>query len=147
MAQLSAASDHEPVVAKILSFFPHVCVSEEPLWMTLDPEIQEERSALAENARDEAEGRMDPIEFRGDVVPPDGPPLAWVSLWDGLYVNRYGEHVPAVLRQCGYVLWDQSRWAKLGGPEGLISEQWYVIGDLDILGAILTQSTMANILG
>ncbi|KAH6627922.1 hypothetical protein F5144DRAFT_594048 [Chaetomium tenue] len=79
--------------------------------------------STAVNARDEAQQRRDPMEFRGDIVPPDGPPLAWVLLWGGIYANLYGEYTPSSLKDWGFVMWDERRLVELGVKD-LVSIQW-----------------------
>ncbi|KAL2192587.1 hypothetical protein P885DRAFT_72864 [Corynascus similis CBS 632.67] len=81
------------------------------------------------NPRDEAERRRDPLEFAGDAVPPNGPPLGWVLLWSGTYANIYGEYVPEIVRKWGYVMWDERRWAELGARD-LVAKQWETAPDL-----------------
>jgi hypothetical protein len=63
------------------------------------------------------------MKFGGDVVPPDGPPLAWVLLWGGVYANLYGQYTPSSLRYWGYVMWDERRWIEMGAKD-LVSRQW-----------------------
>ncbi|TRX91146.1 hypothetical protein FHL15_007934 [Xylaria flabelliformis] len=75
------------------------------------------------NARDQAEQRKDPIYFLGDSLPLNGPPLGWVFLWHGVYVNFYGQLAPTRLKRWGYVMWDAERWHGLGAEE-LITKQW-----------------------
>ena len=63
------------------------------------------------------------MEFGGDILPPDGPPLAWVLLWGGIYANLYGEYTPSWLKDWGYVMWDERRLVELGVTD-LVSRQW-----------------------
>lgn len=63
------------------------------------------------------------MEFAGDTVPPDAPPMAWVLLWDGKYANVYDDFVPAGLKECGYVMWDARRLAEAGLEEAIF-KQW-----------------------
>ena len=77
------------------------------------------------NARDEAEARMDPVQFTSDV--PLGLPFGWALLWNGVYSNIFGEYVPRTVREWGYVMWDQSRWDQLGD---LVWRQWETVQDL-----------------
>ncbi|KAI1126494.1 hypothetical protein F5Y10DRAFT_293754 [Nemania abortiva] len=74
-------------------------------------------------ARDEAQQRQDPMQFSGDSLPPNGPPLAWVLLWGGKYVHVYGNLVPESLKRWGYVMWDARRWTETAS-EGLIAKEW-----------------------
>ncbi|KAI0436547.1 hypothetical protein F4803DRAFT_572328 [Xylaria telfairii] len=81
------------------------------------------RFANSPNDKDMAEQRADSMEFLGDSLPLDGPPLAWVVLWDGIYVNLYGEFTPNSLKRWGYVMWDASRWDGMRVDE-LIALLW-----------------------
>ncbi|KAH6854537.1 hypothetical protein B0I37DRAFT_362267 [Chaetomium sp. MPI-CAGE-AT-0009] len=92
-------------------------------------QIVRREEATSVNARDEAERRRDPMKFEGDVVPPDGPPLAWVLLWSGIYANIFGEHTPASIKDWGYVMWDERRWTELGAKD-LVVRQWETEPDL-----------------
>ncbi|KAI1754205.1 hypothetical protein F4782DRAFT_493622 [Xylaria castorea] len=82
-----------------------------------------DRSPDFPNARDQAEQRHDSMNFLSDSLPLDGPPLAWVLLWHGVYVNHYGDFTPKSLKRWGYVMWDAGRWDNLGAKE-LIAQQW-----------------------
>ncbi|KAF6804407.1 hypothetical protein CSOJ01_10198 [Colletotrichum sojae] len=82
-----------------------------------------DHSAKYPNHKDEAEQRRDPMEFTGDTVPPDAPPMAWVLLWDGKYANVYDDFVPAGLKECGYVMWDARRLDEAGLEEAIF-KQW-----------------------
>ncbi|KAK4247469.1 hypothetical protein C7999DRAFT_14491 [Corynascus novoguineensis] len=64
------------------------------------------------DTRDEAERRRRPPRFGGDKVPPDGPPLSWVRIWETVYGNTFGSYESNLntSRKCGYVLWDEHRW-------------------------------------
>lgn len=66
-----------------------------------------ERSPKYPTARDRDERSRCLMEFTGDTIPPDGPPMAWVLLWSGKYSNICGEYVPKPLRKSGYVMWDE----------------------------------------
>ncbi|CAN8097708.1 unnamed protein product [Discula destructiva] len=83
------------------------------------------------NANDEAEG-VESVVSVGDKVPPSGPPLAWTLIWKQIYVNIYGEYVPESLKQWGWVMWDEGRWAKEGELQvrDLVVEQWKTAPDL-----------------
>lgn len=41
------------------------------------------------------------------------PPLAWVLLWRGHYVNYYGDYMTNCLRRWGGLVWDEARWATI----------------------------------
>ncbi|KAI1347688.1 hypothetical protein F5Y01DRAFT_294547 [Xylaria sp. FL0043] len=75
------------------------------------------------DAKDEAQQRRDPMGFRGDSLPADGPPLAWVHVWDGRYVNKFGDIMPESLNRCGYVMWDARRWDGVGDRE-FFTKKW-----------------------
>ncbi|KAI0798910.1 hypothetical protein GGR55DRAFT_693041 [Xylaria sp. FL0064] len=75
------------------------------------------------DAKDEAQQRGDPMGFRGDSLPVDGPPLAWVRVWDGRYVNKFGDIMPKSLNRCGYVMWDARRWDGVGERE-FFTKKW-----------------------
>ncbi|KAK3315946.1 hypothetical protein B0H66DRAFT_604252 [Apodospora peruviana] len=77
-----------------------------------------------DNRRKVAELRRDRMEFGSDAVPPHGPPLAWVLLWDGKYTNIHGEgYVPKSVMRWGYVMWSEQRWADMGAKD-LVARQW-----------------------
>ncbi len=57
------------------------------------------------------------MDFVGDNIPPNEPPLAWVLLWHGKYANIYGEYVPEPLRIWGFVTWNESRWTDIGAKD------------------------------
>ncbi|KAK1637631.1 hypothetical protein BDP81DRAFT_425610 [Colletotrichum phormii] len=63
------------------------------------------------------------MEFRGDYMPPNEPPLAWVLLWNWKYSNAYREYVPESLVPTGYVFWDAERLAQDGIKDFVVS-QW-----------------------
>ncbi|KAF2968599.1 hypothetical protein GQX73_g4971 [Xylaria multiplex] len=88
--------------------------------------LRRDWSPNAPSARDEAERQGQRVSFAGDLLPPDGPPLAWVVLWDGRYTNFYGGAAPTQLKRWGYVMWDARRWADVGEKElrELFVEQW-----------------------
>ena len=129
-ARLLAIDDHNTLVREMELCLAHEHNLDWPLRHALGAEAQDDRRGmLGVNARDEAEARRDPIEFAGDSVPPDGPPLGWVLLWGGAYSNICGEYVPRPVRQWGYVMWDERRWSELGARD-LVSRQWETAPDL-----------------
>ncbi|KAH6844566.1 hypothetical protein B0I37DRAFT_165044 [Chaetomium sp. MPI-CAGE-AT-0009] len=114
---------HETLIAKIQKYLVLSCFQDDPIPLTTTWPVQRQRRAAALSARDEAEQRKDPMEFAGDAVPPDGPPLGWVLLWNGTYVNIYGDHVPPAVQNWGYVMWDEHRWDERGA-RALVVKQW-----------------------
>ncbi|KAI0538974.1 hypothetical protein GGR58DRAFT_512654 [Xylaria digitata] len=83
-------------------------------------------SPNAPSARDEAEHQGHRMSFAGDLLPPNGPPLAWVVLWGGRYTNFYGGAAPTQPKRWGYTMWDARRWADVGEKKlkELFVEQW-----------------------
>lgn len=125
LARLLAITDHETLVAKVERCVTHYHELDAPvrkIFSDVTQSCRREESTTA-NPRDEAQGARDPMKFGGDVVPPNGPPLAWVLLWGGIYANLYGEHTPSSLRDWGYVMWDERRWIEMGAKD-LVSRQW-----------------------
>lgn len=128
--RLLAVDDHDTLVAKMQRCLTRIYRStDETMEDTLGFLGQFARREQSRNARDEAEQRRDPMNFAGDTVPPNAPPLAWVLLWNKTYANIYGEYVPRILRHCGYVMWDEHRWTELGA-EGLVAMQWETAPEL-----------------
>ncbi|KXX76542.1 hypothetical protein MMYC01_204890 [Madurella mycetomatis] len=127
--RLLAIDDHGTLVAKMQRCLTHHYSLDAPMRRALGSVAQSDRRELSSNAQDEAERRRDAIEFTGDAVPPNGPPLAWVLLWNRTYANIYGEYVPSTVRQWGYVMWDARRWMELGA-EGLVTKQWERVPEL-----------------
>lgn len=126
VVRLLAIDDHETLVTTMQRCLTHDQSLDAPLRKSLGSLAQSDRremSASYPNARDTAEQRRDPMDFVGDALPPDGPPVAWVLLWDGKYANIYGDYVPVSLRRWGYVMWNESRWTDMGVKE-LIVMQW-----------------------
>ncbi|KAK5992079.1 hypothetical protein PT974_05476 [Cladobotryum mycophilum] len=130
--RLLAVNDHEKLVAKMQRCLTHDACLDASMMKTLGSGAQNDRREMSPNfpnSRDEAEERRDPIDFVSDAVPPYGPPLAWVLLWNGKYANIYGDYVPESLRRWGYVMWNESRWTEMGARE-LIKMQWETAPDL-----------------
>ncbi|KAK3298957.1 uncharacterized protein B0H64DRAFT_386718 [Chaetomium fimeti] len=125
LARILAVEGHQALVDKMERCLTHHHELDAPLRKALWSANQLVRrdEATSVNARDEAERRRDPMEFGGDAVPPDGPPLAWVLLWGGIYANIYGGHTPTSLRNWGYVIWDERRWTELGVKDFVV-RQW-----------------------
>ncbi|KAK3290890.1 uncharacterized protein B0H64DRAFT_478744 [Chaetomium fimeti] len=115
--------DRETLVAKVHKYIRPSVLLDDPIRRTLLPAVQAQRRSTHPDARDEAERRKDVMEFAGDAVPPNGPPLGWVLLWNGTYVNIYGEHVPPTVQKWGYVMWDERRWSELEAKT-LVLKQW-----------------------
>ncbi|KAK2607005.1 hypothetical protein N8I77_005718 [Diaporthe amygdali] len=124
-ARILAIDKHDQLVDKMAR-----CLTSRQ-W--LDASIKESLDTIAQldrredlnhipNVKDEAEG-LDPLLFRGDTVPPKGPPLAWVLLWEGQYVNIFGGYVPELLKACGWVMWDERRLTNTAVRK-LIADQW-----------------------
>lgn len=120
---LQIMNDRETLVAKLLKWLRRSLLLDDPIRRTLMAAVQAQRRNTALDARDEAEQRKEVMEFAGDAVPADGPPLGWVLLWNGIYVNIYGEHVPSTVQKWGYVMWDESRWDDWGA-RALVLKQW-----------------------
>ncbi|KAK4234038.1 hypothetical protein C8A03DRAFT_18985, partial [Achaetomium macrosporum] len=127
--RLLAIRDHETLVSKMQRCLTHDHNVDAPMRKALGSVAQSDRRDMSVNIRDEAEQRRDKMEFAGDVVPPNGPPLGWVALWNGTYANIYGEYVPRTVREWGYVMWDERRWKELGA-DGLVSKQWETAPEL-----------------
>jgi hypothetical protein len=125
LARLLVVNDHEILVDKVSRCITSHHEVDAPLRKVFWDVTQSGRRQMstAVNARDDAQQRRDPMEFRGDVVPPDGPPLAWVLLWSGIYANVYGECTPRSLRDWGYVMWDERRWIEFEAKD-LVLRQW-----------------------
>ncbi|KAK9773305.1 hypothetical protein SCAR479_10034 [Seiridium cardinale] len=130
--RLLRIDDHQKLVSKMERCLTHFHWLDSPLGQVLGSMAQNDRREMSinfPNTRDEAEQRQDAIKFVGDDVPPIGPPIAWVHLWGGKYVNIYGDYVPEPARQWGYVMWDERRWNDLGALE-LVARQWKTSCDL-----------------
>lgn len=63
------------------------------------------------------------MPFLGDEE--KAPPLSWVIIWGKTYSNSYGDDIPAVLRDWGYVFWDRERvMAKGGEMKAVLLSGW-----------------------
>lgn len=133
IVRLLAIDSQATLVTKMERYLTHDQCLDASMSKALGTLAQNDRREMSTNfpdSKDETEQRRDPIYFNGDVIPPDGPPLAWVLLWGGKYANIYGEYVPESVRRWGYVFWDQSRWMHIGTDEELIARQWHTAPDL-----------------
>ncbi|KAK7430734.1 hypothetical protein QQZ08_002778 [Neonectria magnoliae] len=128
-ARLLAIDNREKLVAKMQRCLTHDESLDDPMRKVLGTVAQSDRRDMSPNSNDEAEQRRDPIDFVGDGMRPDGPPLAWVLLWGGKYANIYGEYVPESLRRWGYVMWNERQWNDSGAKE-LIATQWQTAPEL-----------------
>lgn len=79
--------------------------------------------ALKPNLKDEAEAAHKSLPFLGDAICLKGPPLAWVMLWEGKYVNLYGGVLPERLRNMAWVFWDAGRLGS-SGAKAYIEKMW-----------------------
>lgn len=134
-ADLLAACDHDQLVAKVARCLTACKVTDGTLARSMGMMAQYMRRDAGDytpNSKDEAEGR-DALVFTGDTVPPRGPPLAWVLLWEGVYVNIYGAYVPEDLKEWGWVFWDECRLVEVGAKQ-LIADRWKV--ELGLLGEL-----------
>ncbi|KAK8127874.1 hypothetical protein PG984_008982 [Apiospora sp. TS-2023a] len=112
-SKLLAVKGHENLVAKMERSLTHSDEMDYRLNQVLSFVAQADRRDELPSfpaAREEAEQRRDPLEFAGDSIPPDGPPLGWCLLWNKRYANIYGQLVPKPFRRTGYVIWDAGRW-------------------------------------
>ncbi|OHF01738.1 hypothetical protein CORC01_02929 [Colletotrichum orchidophilum] len=126
LMRLLLIKDHEALVEKTISTFATDRDIDECLDEVLGWASQHERrltSPRFPTARDKLERKKASMEFTGDGVPPISPPLAWVLLWNGKYSNVFGGFVPGILREWGYVMWDEQRWNNMGA-KNLVNEQW-----------------------
>ncbi|KAI1739731.1 hypothetical protein F4680DRAFT_459036 [Xylaria scruposa] len=124
LARTLTITKHEELVSwamRCLEYTKHqdATLSESLSYLAQD----ERRDDFPDSLRDQAEQRKDSMDFPGDSLPLDGPPLGWVLLWHGVYVNFYGELAPTSLKRWGYVMWDAGRWEGLGA-EQLMARQW-----------------------
>ena len=132
IVRLLVINDHEELVTKMQRCLTRDQNLDAPMRDAFGSIAQNDRREMSTNfpdARDAAEQRRDQMDFAGDAVPPDEPPIAWVLLWGGKYANIYGEYVPELLRRWGYVMWDESRWSDVGAKE-LVAKQWETAPEL-----------------
>lgn len=128
---LSIKNNHEQLVDKVAQCLTPYHQLDAPMIEALSAEAQIDRrdeQDYTPNAQDAAEG-VELLPFQGDNVPPTGPPLAWVLLWRGRYVNIYGGYIPVPLKEYGWVVWDECRLDSVG-VRRLIAGQWSTTPDL-----------------
>ncbi|KAK8080281.1 hypothetical protein PG997_008099 [Apiospora hydei] len=127
-ARLLAVKGHEKLVAKMERCLTHSDEMDYRMKHVLSFVAQADRRDELPSfptASDEAEQRRDALEFVGDNIPPDEPPLGWCLLWNYKYANIYGQLVPEPLRRTGYVIWDAGRWDTIPcGQQELIAKIW-----------------------
>lgn len=127
-----AIEDHEQLVIAMEQCLTHDQIVDAAVRDALGTIAQDDRRTILtdlSDTRDVAELMGDPMYFAGDEVPAEGPPLAWVLLWGGKYVNIYGGYLPEPLKLWGHVMWDECRWIDMGAKE-LIVIQWETVPDL-----------------
>lgn len=132
VVRLLAIDDHEQLVTAMERCLTHDQIVDAAVRDALGSIVQDDRRSMLTNfsdARDEAELMGDPMHFTGDAVPAEGPPLAWVLLWGGKYVNIYGGYVSEPLRLWGHVMWDERRWIDMEAKE-LVVMLWEAAPEL-----------------
>lgn len=143
---MSQCDDHNKRVELVSKYFTRAQVPHLFRECTYDY-LQDERTHFPVNRlceKDLAHRRRDPMPFRGDdnssallngdtdldngsvaqVSTICGPPLAWVIMWDEKYCNLYGEYIPRLFRECGYVLWDEQRWNTIPRARQMLLSSW-----------------------
>ncbi|RFU75927.1 hypothetical protein TARUN_6330 [Trichoderma arundinaceum] len=126
LAHLFTIDDHDKLVVGMGRCITHDRCFDGSLQKALSNMAQGDRREMSPrfpNPQDEAQERGDPMEFTGDTTSAEGPPVAWVLLWNGRYANIYGNYVPIQLRKWGYVMWNEYRWKDMEAKE-LIRKQW-----------------------
>ena len=113
------AADRETLVSLVAQ---HIEMLLDP-WIeeTVSMQCQARRRHWVYSARDEAEFKRAPMPFTGDSK--DSPPLAWVTIWKGTSSNCFGQWIPRLFREWGYVMWDSGRMITAGGITAL-EEKW-----------------------
>ncbi|KAI0971281.1 hypothetical protein F4678DRAFT_472736 [Xylaria arbuscula] len=66
------------------------------------------------NEKDKAQSKGLDMEFHGDSLPAEGPPLPWVLAFGGRYANIYGNDFELREKELGWVMWDAKRWSDTG---------------------------------
>lgn len=132
-AQILAINNCDQLLDKMASCLTTCQSPDASIQKSLSMSAQYNRQVARDNipdAMDAAEVfRPRPFPFSGDTVPPRGPPLAWVLLWKGKYVNKYGEYVPETLKASGWIVWDKRRLDSMGASKP-IADQWKKEPDL-----------------
>ncbi|KAI0548054.1 hypothetical protein F4679DRAFT_551787 [Xylaria curta] len=123
LARMLTITKHEELVSWATRSFSTIWYHDATVLESLSFSAQVDRRDDFPDSRDQAEQRKDLMDFPGDSLPLDGPPLGWVLLWHGIYVNFYGELAPTSLKRWGYVMWDAGRWDGLGA-EQLMAKRW-----------------------
>jgi hypothetical protein len=82
---------------------------------------QDSRRETYPTEDDRAADRRERLRFGGDTN--DGPPLAWVVEWRGVYNNRFGCFLPESLKKWGHVFWDRKRLIRSQGIEHVLRER------------------------
>jgi hypothetical protein len=126
--RLLGAKDYDTLVANVQSSVVFHDNMDSTMREALGLEAQHERRERSNitNRRDEAEQRRDAMQFDGDAILLEGPPLGWVLLWHETYYNFFGEYVPDTVKEWGYVIWDERRWTELGAND-LVYTQWETV--------------------
>lgn len=130
-ARLLAIHSHNQLVNKIARYLTPCQYLDQCIEESLSTMAQSERREdlnYNSKAKDEAEA-VTLLPFSGDTVPPKGPPLAWVLLWGGKFVNIYGGYIPEPLKAFGWVRWDKHRLDNLG-VRRLIADQWKTVPEI-----------------
>ncbi|KAL2178450.1 uncharacterized protein P884DRAFT_276976 [Thermothelomyces heterothallicus CBS 202.75] len=111
-------TDHEKLVKRMQKYMRLQCVFIEPIlnWTSQDLRRREHPSE-----EDRAEARRERLPFLGDKE--DAPPLAWVILWRGKYVNEYGDVIDYRLKKWGFIFWDCRRLNESGAKHYIRGER------------------------
>jgi hypothetical protein len=107
-------TDHEELVTTMQNAL-HIIGN--PLTSVLGALAQDDRSTCYPSDRDQAERDGAELRFAGDAE--DKPPLSWVILHRGRYMNRFGYHTSDHPKLWGYVFWDVGRLTRIGGKEDI----------------------------
>ncbi|KAK3292882.1 uncharacterized protein B0H64DRAFT_403008 [Chaetomium fimeti] len=79
----------------------------EPIPETMVSLTSDFRRSFYPSELDQMEAARQRMPFLGDDE--EAPPLAWVIIWRGRYSTTYGDVIPPVLQDWGYVFWDVHR--------------------------------------
>ncbi|KAI1261903.1 hypothetical protein F5Y18DRAFT_400024, partial [Xylariaceae sp. FL1019] len=90
-----------------------------------DSDTDSEDSGVGDSllSRDKVMMRRDPLNFLGDSVSCNTPPLGWVLLWGGRYFNLWGAYTPEGVKRLGHVIWDKRRWDDMEVKD-IVAKQW-----------------------